>query len=355
MAEWIRQSRALLDDGHRAVLVAVAGVRGSAPRDVGTRMLVTANETIGTIGGGQLEHLCTRMACDLLRDEDPGPAFLHRIPLGADCGQCCGGVVDVLFEPLEAAAGWLDVIERLRADGQAAALLTRNGPDGVAHAVMTDAGIDHADVSFAADGDTLRLAADALSARQPAHIRCATGFLLVEPIMGSDLVIAVFGAGHVGSATVGVLATLDASIRWIDTRRDMLPECVPPNVQTLWSTDPAREVAAMPPRAFYLVMTHSHPLDLEICDRILARGEFAYLGLIGSGSKRRRFERRLAAAGHADLHRLTCPIGVGGLTGKAPAEIAIAAAAEVLRIRSGLLARGNEDNRPVREIEKGRA
>ena len=91
--------------------------------------------------------------------------------------------------------------------------------------------------------------------------------------------------------------------------------------------------SALPPSSFYLVMTHSHPLDFDICDRILRRGDAAYCGLIGSLTKRRRFEKRLRQQGlpQTAIEQLVCPIGVAGISGKKPAEIAIAAAAEILR------------------------
>jgi xanthine dehydrogenase accessory factor len=104
------------------------------------------------------------------------------------------------------------------------------------------------------------------------------------------------------------------------------------------SGDPVREIAAMPQGSFYLVMTHSHPLDYEICEAVLRRGDFAYLGLIGSRSKRRRFEQRVKQAGMAPelLERLTCPIGIPGVGGKHPAEIAVAVAAELLKLKAAM-------------------
>ncbi len=94
----------------------------------------------------------------------------------------------------------------------------------------------------------------------------------------------------------------------------------------------------MPAGSCYLIMTHSHPLDLEICDRVLRRDDFVYCGLIGSLSKRRRFERLLRKQGMTDdvLRRLTCPIGIAGIDGKKPAEIALAAAAEILPTRDAM-------------------
>ena len=64
------------------------------------------------------------------------------------------------------------------------------------------------------------------------------------------------------------------------------------------------------PGDLFLVMTHSHPLDLEICERVLRRGDFRFLGLIGSATKRARFASRLRARGlsEAVIARLTCPV-----------------------------------------------
>jgi xanthine dehydrogenase accessory factor len=108
---------------------------------------------------------------------------------------------------------------------------------------------------------------------------------------------------------------------------------VPANVRAIESPDPSLEVAAMPLHSCYLVMTHSHALDFDICDRILRRGDAAYCGLIGSLSKRRRFESRYRAQGMPEdmLRQLVCPIGVAGISGKKPAEIAVAASAELLQ------------------------
>ena len=82
-----------------------------------------------------------------------------------------------------------------------------------------------------------------------------------------------------------------------------------------------------------MIMERDMPLDFEICERILQRGDAIYCGLIGSQSKRRRFEKRLLAQGmlQSVLDSLVCPIGIEGISGKKPAEIAVAAAAEVLR------------------------
>jgi xanthine dehydrogenase accessory factor len=322
--EWIEELSDLTAAGERVVLVTVAGIRGSAPREVGAKMIVTDELTIGTIGGGQLEFQCTRIACDMLgNDEVPE---LRKFPLGSSMGQCCGGVVDILFEPFSnGLPAWLRDLRALHGQREAAALVTDLSGEAGKYVVTANNTFG----SNEAPGDIVVVAREGLEANRRAH-RIEDWFF--EDIVGTDFNIAVFGAGHVGSAVVRSLSTLDSNIRWIDSRRKVFRD-TPSNVRAIESADPALEVAAMPAKSCFLIMTHSHAIDFEICDRVLRRGDAVYCGLIGSASKRRRFEKRFRSQGMDEelLRHLVCPIGVDGIAGKKPAEIAVAASAEVLR------------------------
>jgi xanthine dehydrogenase accessory factor len=144
----------------------------------------------------------------------------------------------------------------------------------------------------------------------------------------------LYGAGHVGRAIVRLLGTLPCRVQWIDARDAEFPlSPSAPNVERVCVDAPEAEVDAAPPGAFYLVLTHSHDLDFAIVEAILRRGDFGFLGLIGSKTKRARFLHRLEARGHdpALLARMTCPIGVPGIEGKEPEVIAVAAVAQLLR------------------------
>ena len=83
--------------------------------------------------------------------------------------------------------------------------------------------------------------------------------------------------------------------------------------------------------SFALVMTHSHPLDLEIIDAVLRNPSFAYAGLIGSATKRARFSKRLREGGVPDekISAMVCPIGISSIKSKHPAAIAAATAAQL--------------------------
>ena len=80
------------------------------------------------------------------------------------------------------------------------------------------------------------------------------------------------------------------------------------------------------------MMTHSHQMDEDICFEILRRDDYAWLGLIGSGTKRRRFVHRLERRGiePARLDDVVCPIGLAGIRGKQPATIALSLAAQLM-------------------------
>jgi xanthine dehydrogenase accessory factor len=325
--EWIEELADVSAGCEPAVLVTVAGVRGSAPREIGAKMIVTANETIGTIGGGQLEYQSTRIAVGMLEDEQMA---LRSFPLGSSMGQCCGGVVEVLFEPVAGGMpAWLRDLHALYGQHVPAVVVTRISRSAPQKFVVT------ADDVYGGGRDTapdmVASARDLLGAR-PAAQRKVQEFY--EPVVMPDLNIAVFGAGHVGNAVVASLSQLDCNIRWVDSRRGVIRK-VPNNVRAIEAVKPALEVAAMPADSYYLVMTHSHAIDFDICDRILRRGDARYCGLIGSVTKRRRFEKRFRQQGmsQAMIDTLVCPIGVDGISGKKPAEIAVSVAAEILRLR----------------------
>ncbi len=156
-----------------------------------------------------------------------------------------------------------------------------------------------------------------------------------ETFVDSLQPIFLFGAGHVGRALVLALAPLPFRVTWIDGRPDAFPKAMPQNATAVRAEKPASLVADAPRGTFVLIMTHSHPIDLELCRAALARSDLPYVGLIGSDTKRARFLKRLAESGLGPeaLARLRCPIGMPGIENKAPAIIAASTVAELLLTR----------------------
>ena len=94
---WLESAGALEAAGIPHVIVTVLGARGSTPRDSGTKMVVTADGSYCTIGGGHLEFRSMEIAREMLLCGDQHQR-LESFPLGARLGQCCGGSAHLLFE-----------------------------------------------------------------------------------------------------------------------------------------------------------------------------------------------------------------------------------------------------------------
>ena len=155
---------------------------------------------------------------------------------------------------------------------------------------------------------------------------------MVEPVHKPTRDLWIWGAGHVGRSLVDVLSPLpDIAITWVDTGPERFPASLPTGVTTVPAAKPAELVRHARPHAEHLVLTYSHNLDLELCNRLLSH-DFRFAGLIGSATKWARFRSRLAALGHSPEHisRITCPIGDPAL-GKHPQMIAVGVAAQLLR------------------------
>jgi xanthine dehydrogenase accessory factor len=298
-----RQLADILAAHRSAALIGVHDVKGSAPREAGARMVVRPDGAFhGSIGGGQLEMKMLRVAREMLASGRTEARLIDQA-LGPDLGQCCGGRVKILIETFDARD--LALAKRLAALEDKGVFVLECRLDGgrVAREIASSVGDDRWTQWRETYGES----------RTP---------------------LLLFGAGHVGRALVLALAPLPFDIRWFDSRSDAFPAHVPQNARPVLLKDPEGEIAAAPPEAFVLVMTHDHPLDLAITAAALRR-DFPYLGLIGSASKRARFEKRFREIGIGEhrIEALVCPVGVSGITDMDPAVIAAAVTAELLRLR----------------------
>ena len=312
------------------MLVTVADIMGSAPRAIGSRMLVTPDRLYGSIGGGNLEFTATKKARKLL-EQAGGQSQQHETyGLGPALNQCCGGAVVLLYEVFHATLpAWLrHLLEELEQD-RSAVLVTAVDGDRVAKWLLhpddpPPPGLPgeacSAALSFARDGD-------------PANrlLETSTGRYLLEVVSQQQTRLYLFGAGHTGKALVKALGPLPFDVTWLDDRPGQFPED-DSKVRRIRLADLPAEVASCRPGSVYLVMTHSHAMDEDICYEVLKRNDARWLGVIGSVTKRRRFVHRLAQRGidNTALRQLVCPIGLSGVTGKRPATIAVAVVAQLL-------------------------
>ncbi len=365
MRVWAAIARGLEGRGS-AVLVSIRDPRGSTPREAGARMVVFSDGTFtGTIGGGTLEWRALAEAQRLFNDRHnpssglraPSPSrgegavgeelghvesndrphrllplrekvpegrmrgmpqaeyrtavhpeivsdlCLHTYALGPELGQCCGGRVTVAIE--------IFGIDAL--------------PTALQLADLEDKG------PFTTEG----FVADGQFARRLIGPGAGPALTEVDGVVwetfGEDRrTLVLFGAGHVGRALVLALAPLPFRVIWVDPRPGAFPGAVPANVTLVRPQDPVALLDDIEDGTQVLVMTHSHALDLDLVAKSLQLNCFSYVGVIGSATKRARFESRLRSLGIADVERMICPIGALGPKSKHPAVIAASVAVELV-------------------------
>ncbi|WP_136659334.1 xanthine dehydrogenase accessory protein XdhC [Nitratireductor sp. XY-223] len=141
----------------------------------------------------------------------------------------------------------------------------------------------------------------------------------------------IFGAGHVGKALAEALSLLPVRAILVETRQDELDSA---------AADVEKRLAAMPESLIgeaasgsaFVVLTHDHALDFMIVQQALARSDAAYVGMIGSKTKRATYLSWHEKEGgtRADCDRLVCPIGGSAVKDKRPQVIAALVAAEIM-------------------------
>ena len=163
--------------------------------------------------------------------------------------------------------------------------------------------------------------------------------VLFEYFPATRFNVVLFGGGHVASALEKILRDLPCKLHWLDSREEFVAQHKGDGKLEFHDT-PEQFVRTAPPQASFLIMTHDHSLDYELCENILTRqlerGDVKFCGLIGSKSKSNKFRKRLAHRGFdsTTIKQLKCPIGLADVPGKRPMEVAVSIAAELIQIHA---------------------
>ncbi|MBV2142465.1 xanthine dehydrogenase accessory protein XdhC [Falsochrobactrum sp. TDYN1] len=143
----------------------------------------------------------------------------------------------------------------------------------------------------------------------------------------------VFGAGHVGDALAYALSLAPVRVVLVDTRESELLAADAPGVETCLTAMPEQLVRSAPSGSAFIILTYDHALDFLIATEALQRGDAAYVGMIGSKTKKATFRnwlKREMDGGDALFENLVCPIGGALVKDKRPEIIAALVTAEVL-------------------------
>ena len=150
--------------------------------------------------------------------------------------------------------------------------------------------------------------------------------------------IAIFGAGHVAQATVGLLCTFACNVICIDHRQEWLDKIAQrSNLRKILTAEMPEEVYKLPAGTFYVCMSQGHATDLPIVRQILKRNQAAFIGVIGSEPKARTLRGALLKEGFTEdaVNKIHCPVGLP-IGSNAPTEIAVSIAAQLLQTRDAL-------------------
>lgn len=272
----VQSLKAFLGRADRIALVEVAATKGSTPREAGAFMLVSASAIFGTIGGGQLEYMAIDKARQMLGGGTRYPADETRIEVDEVCA-----TLDVPLGPEigQCCGGRVEVLIRL-VDGSLEQQLIANAQSEEAH--------------------------------RP-HVY-------------------IFGGGHVGQALAASLALLPIHVVVVETRSEAL-EGMPETVETRLTPMPEAVVREAPAGSAFAILTHDHALDFLIAAEALKRDDTAYVGMIGSKTKKATFRNwflKSAEGNEAEFSRLISPIGGNAVKDKRPPVIAALAAAEIM-------------------------
>lgn len=140
----------------------------------------------------------------------------------------------------------------------------------------------------------------------------------------------ILGAGHVGRELANLFQHLPVRTVLIDQRAEELAQS-PAQVEKRQSAIPEIDIMTAPPGSAFIVLTHDHGLDFLLASAALERGDAAYVGLIGSATKRAKFRNWcLTQCDGLSIDKLICPIGAGGSRDKRPAVIAAFVVADVI-------------------------
>ncbi|WP_254024504.1 xanthine dehydrogenase accessory protein XdhC [Mesorhizobium ventifaucium] len=301
----VQSLKAFLARAGRVALVEVAGTKGSTPREKGAFMLVSGAAIFGTIGGGQLEY----MAIDKARQ--------------------------LLFSPLEGEMA-SERPEGVVSEGTARASSTAAAtPPGGFAATLPSRGRD---VSATLDVPLGPEIGQCCGGRVEVLIRLVDAALEAELVAAAEAEAAqqphvyIFGGGHVGQALASAVALLPVHVVAVEMRAEAL-EGMPEAVETSLTPIPEALVRNAPAGAAFVVLTHDHALDFLIVAEALKRRDAAYVGMIGSRTKKATFRNwflKSTDGSEAEFARLVSPIGGETVKDKRPPVIAALATAEIM-------------------------
>lgn len=327
---------------HDSIAIAtVIQTWGSAPRQAGSKMAVSASQQVcGSVSGGCVETAVIDTAFHIIKSGKP--ELLHfgvSHDEAWEIGLACGGSLEVFVSRFDPAH-----VDQLRA------ALDADGVTVIATVIQGAADLLGRSMILAHDGSitgTLSAKLDAqviAAARETANSAQPNRVILShEPLIEVFLdVIApafelvIVGGVHVAVALAELAKVLNYRVTLIDPRGAFATDERFPNIDRLIHAFPTQGLSeiTLSPRTAVVSLSHDPKIDDPALQIALPSAAF-YVGAIGSKSTQSQRRERLLAGGmsEADLNKLHGPVGLD-LGGRTPPETALAIMAEIVAARN---------------------
>lgn len=352
MMSWMKSLEGIHNQKIDYVILSVVETKGSTPCRTGDKIIFTGQSPMfGSIGGGNLEYQALNHASNLLAKKTNN-ITIKKYPLGATLGQCCGGFVKIMFEGFVDQGPdsicnntWLENCVNLTKEESDFVLATivQSEVDQYPMGIKVVLPNNQNSLNIKSDnflkevmeGANRTLQADEKAAFKQHPIDEKRQIEVCYEVFSTSRLqtVAVFGAGHIARALMPLLTQLPLKIYWIDDRPTQFEEYLGDTSGINQICDDFNlAIDDLPKDTYCLVITYSHQKDYEICENIIDRNDFSYLGVIGSNIKGKRFRDRLRHKGWSDnlVSQLICPIGVKHTFLQSPISIAVSITSELL-------------------------
>ena len=348
MNSWLKPVKTASALNKGFVLLTIISTKGSTPCSNGDKIVFSGAESVfGSIGGGNLEFKALSFAEELLSLNSNG-TYLKKYPLGASLGQCCGGYVNVMFESFiqsDATNSWIKTVSNLLQDNEdfiVATIVDSNSEiefsskkfvylDGNLSPNIDDKKISSLITKSAKD---LLLLSDSPTIVQFENQSGALTEVCFEKVLTSEVQpVVIFGAGHISRALMPILINLPIKIYWVDDRAEQFDKYQGDTSQIdIICDDFVQSIPDLPDSSYCLVITYSHQIDFEICEKMITQNNFSYLGMIGSEIKGKKFRDRFHQKNFSEevINKFICPIGDKQKFLKSPAAIAVTIAMDLI-------------------------
>jgi xanthine dehydrogenase accessory factor len=307
--EVLRAAVGWLEQGNQVTLATVVETWGSAPRQVGAMLALTADgRLVGSVSGGCIED-------DLLLKIKNGQGPQERpevVTYGVSAeearrfGLPCGGTLRLVLESLSSAASWKQVLEAIeRREVVARKLDIQSGEARVAPATTND--------ETAFDEQTL------------------------ITVHGPRWRLVIVGAGQMTVYLAQMAQALDYHVLVCDPREEYRASWGMPGVELSTMMPDDYLVSLKLDRHTAIVALTHDPKQDDLALLEALKSDAFYVGAIGSRKHQESRRERLAEFGitQQELTRLHGPIGLP-LGGKTPPEMAIAILADMTASRYGV-------------------